>query len=198
MTSAYNVPEVERESTSGVRQISLLTQAFSKRRIFLFGEITEASVYGFTMQLMALMEESKAPINIYINSPGGEVGAGLAIYDLMQSCEAPLNVYCIGLAASMAAIILAGGRKGHRYILPHSTVMIHEPLITGGVGGSASTIKNTAESILQTRALLNGILARHTGKTQAEIDAATDHDNCMKAKEAIAFGLCDEIVTQIL
>ena len=148
--------------------------------------------------MLYLMEDEQTPIDIYVNSPGGEVNSGLAIYDLIQACKAPINMYCIGMAASMGALIFAGGRKGHRYILPHSKVMIHEPLIPNGVGGSASSIKSTADSILQTRELLNGILAKHTGKTLEEINKATDHDNFMTAEEAIVFGLCDKVTNRIL
>lgn len=197
MSTTYMMPSIERESVNGVQQISLITDLFTNRKIFLFGEIDEAMVYAFTMQLMSLMEDEQSEIDIYVNSPGGEVNAGLAIYDLIQSCKTPINMYCIGMAASMGALIFASGKKGHRFILPHSKVMIHEPLIPHGVGGSASSIKSTADSILQTRELLNGILAKHSGKTLEEINKATDHDNFMTAEEAIAFGLCDKIVKVI-
>lgn len=191
-------PAVERESVNGIQEVSLYTNAFTNRKIFLFGPIDEKTVYIFTAQMLYLMEDEQSPIDIYINSPGGEVNSGLAIYDLIQSCKAPVNMYCIGMAASMGALIFAGGRKGHRYILPHSQVMIHEPLIPNGVGGSASSIKSTADSILQTREMLNGILAKHSGKTLEEINKATDHDNFMTAEEAIKFGLCDKVVNRIL
>lgn len=194
----YKLPDIERESANGIQQISLITDAFTNRRLFVFGEIDQEMVFSFTMQMLALMEDKQSEINIYINSPGGEVNSGLAIYDLIQSCPAPVNMYCIGMAASMGALIFTSGQKGRRFILPHSKVMIHEPLILNGVGGSASSIKSTADSILQTRELLNGILAKHTGKTMEEINNATDHDNFMDAEEAIEFGLCDEIVTSIV
>ncbi len=197
MSTTYMMPSIERESANGIQQVSLITDLFTDRKVFLFGEIDETMVYAFTMQMMSLMEDEQSEIDIYVNSPGGEVNSGLAIYDLIQSCKAPVNMYCIGMAASMGALILASGRKGHRFILPHSKVMIHEPLIPHGVGGSASSIKSTADSILQTRELLNGILAKHAGKTLEEINKATDHDNFMTAEEAIAFGLCDKIVENI-
>lgn len=191
-------PAVERESVNGIQQISLYTNAFSNRKIFLFGTIDDNTVYMFTAQMLYLMEDEQSPINIYINSLGGEVNSGLAIYDLIQSCKAPVNMYCIGMAASMGALIFAGGRKGHRFILPHSQVMIHEPLIPNGVGGSASSIKSTAEAILKTRELLNGILAKHSGKSLEEINNATDYNNFMTAEEAIQFGLCDMVVERII
>lgn len=197
MSVAYGIPEVERESVSGVQQISLVTDLFTNRKVLLFGEIDEATVYAFAMQMMSLMEDEQSEIDIYVNSPGGEVNAGLAIYDLIQVCRAPINMYCIGMAASMGALIFSSGQKGRRYMLPHSKVMIHEPLIPHGIGGSASSIKNTADSILQTRELLNGILAKNSGKTIEEINKATEHDNFMTAEEAIRFGLCDHIVNRI-
>lgn len=190
-------PAVERESVNGIQEISLYTNAFTNRKVFLFGPIDEKTVYTFTAQMLYLMEDEQSPIDLYINSPGGEVNSGLAIYDLIQLCKAPINMYCIGMAASMGALIFAGGKKEHRFILPHSKVMIHEPLIPNGVGGSASSIKSTADSILQTRELLNGILAKHTGKTIEEINKATDHDNFMTAEEAIEFGLCDKVAVRI-
>ena len=197
MPEKKEMPSIERESVNGIQQVSLLTDAFSNRRMFIFGTIDQELVLSFTLQMLNLLEDDTSDINIYINSPGGEVNAGLAIYDLIQSCRVPVNMYCIGMAASMGAVIFAGGQKGRRFILPHSKVMIHEPLIPGGVGGSASSIKSTADSILKTRELLNGILAKHTGRTIDEINIATDHDNFMTAAEAIEFGLCDSIVTEI-
>ena len=115
------------------------------------------------------------------------------IYDLIQAAPFEVNLYCFGMAASMGAIILAGGKKGHRFILPHSKVMIHEPLIEGGMGGSATSIKKTSDSILETKDILNNILVKHTSKTLDEINEATSFDNYMNAEEAIKFGLCDEI-----
>ncbi len=147
--------------------------------------------------MLYLQQESNEPITIYINSPGGSVNAGLVIYDCIQSSEIEINIICAGMAASMAAIILAGGQKGHRFILPHSKVMIHEPLISHGVGGSATSIKNISDSIIETRELVNNILAKHTGKTLEEINKATSFDNYMNAKEAIEFGLCDEVAKNI-
>ncbi len=190
-------PYIERESVNGIQEVSLYTNAFSNRKLFLFGRIDDDKVYNFTAQMLYLMEDELSPIDIYINSLGGEVNSGLAIYDLIQLCKAPINMYCIGMVASMGALIFAGGQKGRRFILPHSQVMIHEPLIPGGVGGSASSIKSTADAILQTRTLLNGILAKHTGKTIKQIDKATNHDNFMSAEEAIKFGLCDAVVDNI-
>ena len=187
-------PSFEEETCYGVREISLKTRHFSHGKLFLTGEVTDEMSNNFVSELLYLAEKGDS-VDIYINSPGGSVNSGLVIYDVLQACaeKIEINMYCIGLAASMGAIILAGGQKGHRYILPHSKVMIHEPLISGGMGGSATSIKKTAESILETKEITNGILAKHTGKTIEEIDEATSFDNFMNAEEAVAFGICDEI-----
>lgn len=188
------IPSVEEETCSGVREIALRTKHFTHGKLFLLGEVTETMANNFVSELLYLVEKGN-PIDIYINSPGGSVNAGLVIYDVIQACleKIEINMYCIGMAASMGAVILAGGQKGHRFILPHSTIMIHEPLILGGVGGSATSIKRTSDSILETKQIINSILAKHTGKTIKAIDKATSYDNFMNAKEAVSFGICDEI-----
>lgn len=187
-------PAVEEETYGGVREVLLRTKHFTNGKLFLTGEITDDCANDFVSELIYLTEKGD-PVDIYINSPGGSVNAGLVIYDVLQACskKIEINLYCIGMAASMGAIILAGGPKGHRFILPHSKVMIHEPLISGGMGGSATSIKKTADSILETKAITNGILAEHTGKTIKEIDKATAFDNFMNAEEAVKFGIVDEI-----
>lgn len=190
-------PSIEVESAHGVREVSLDTRHLMNRRIFINGEINEDSANDFLSQMLYLEQESNDPITIYINSPGGSVNAGLVIYDCIQAAEVEINMICAGTAASMAAIILAGGQQGHRYILPHSKVMIHEPLLAGGVGGSATSIKNISDSILETREIVNGILSKHTGKTMKEINKATSFDNYMNAEEAIKFGLCDSITNKM-
>lgn len=188
------IPSVEEETFNGIREIALKTKHFTNGRLFLTGEVTEEMANDFVSELLFLVDKGE-PVDIYINSPGGSVNAGLVIYDVIQACleKIEINMYCIGMAASMGALILAGGKKGHRFILPHSKVMIHEPLISGGMGGSATSIKKTADSILETKALTNGILAKHTGKTLKEINKATSFDNFMNAEEAVKFGICDEI-----
>lgn len=192
------IPAVEEESCNGVNVVPLRTRHFSNGRLFLTGEVTEDRANDFVSQMLYLVEKGE-PVEIYINSPGGSVNAGLVIYDMIQACAEKIDIdlYCVGLAASMGAVILAGGKKGHRFILPHSKVMIHEPLIAGGMGGSATSIKKTADSILETKAVTNGILAKHTGKTMEEIDEATSFDNFMNAEEAVKFGICDKIRNMI-
>jgi len=191
------MPSVEVETASGVRELNLKTRELTNRNIYLMGEINDESANATVMQLLHLQDESDDEIRMYINSGGGEVISGMLIYDVMQSITVPLSVYCTGIAASMAAVLLAGGQKGRRYILPHSKTMIHEPLIAGGIGGSASSIQNTAESIMETKAMINGILAEHTGKDIAEINEATKFDNYMNAEKSVEFGLCDKIVTSL-
>ena len=191
------IPTIEVESANGTREVSLYTRHLMNRNLFLNGEINADMANFFVAQLLYLEETPDDPVNIYINSPGGEVNAGLMIYDAIQGSRLEINMICTGLAASMAAVLLAGGQHGSRYILRHSKVMIHEPLLANGVGGSATSIRKISESIIETRELVNGILAEHSGKTLEEINEATSFDNYMSAEEAIAFGLCDRITDSV-
>ena len=191
----YNwIPSIEVESANGTRSVALSTRHLMNRRIFITGTIDAELASNFISQLIYLEGESDEPVTVYINSPGGEVNAGLMIYDAVRNSSLEINMICTGIAASMAAVILAGGRRGRRFILKHSEVMIHEPLIANGVGGSATSIKNISESILQTRSIINGILAEHTGKDKSEVDEATSCDNYMDAEQAIEFGICDRVI----
>lgn len=186
------------KSSNGISVVPIESRLLSDRKLFIEGEITSASACDFVRALMLLVkEDAEKPIDIYINSPGGEVDAGLLIYDTIKGMKTELNLHCIGIAASMAAIILAGGKKGHRDILRHSRTMIHEPLISGGVSGSASSIKRTAESIMETKRISIELLAQDTGKTEEEVATAISFDNFMNADESIAFGICDRIKTSI-
>ncbi len=187
------IPMIEVESSHGTREIALNTHHLMNGIIFINGSIDRETANDFISQLLYLEENFDKPVNVYINSPGGEVNAGLAIYDAIQGSNLTINMICTGMSASMAAILLAGGQKGRRYILKHSKVMIHEPLLSDGVGGSATSIKNISESILATKDIVNGILAEHTGKTIDEINEATRFDNYMNAEEAIRFGICDAV-----
>lgn len=187
-------PSVEVQSHAGIREVNIYTKHLMNRRVFLTGTIEREMANDIVAQLMYLQDISDEPIHIYINSGGGEVNAGLFIYDVLQTMKVPVNIYCTGIAASMAAILLAGGQPGRRFILPHSQVMIHEPLISNGVEGSATSIRNISDSILETRAITNGILAKHTGKSLEEIDKSTAFDNYMNAQKAVEFGICDKIV----
>ncbi len=165
-----------------------------KRNLFLTGEVNDEMANRFVQELLFLEQTSTAPINIYINSPGGSVISGLVIYDAIQGSNLKINMICTGIAASMAAIILAGGQKGRRYILSHSKVMIHEPSMYGGTGGTATSIKHMADSILDTKQMVNELLAAHTGKTVEEIDKATSYDNYMNSRQSVEFGICDKVV----
>ncbi len=197
MSRVY-IPAIEVESVHGTREVALNTRHLMNRRLFINGDIDSDLANDFLSEFLFLEQESDDPVTIYVNSHGGEVNAGLMIYDIIQESKLKINVVCTGIAASMAAILVAGGQKDRRYILPHSKMMIHEPLIGGGVGGSATSIKNISESILKTREITNGILAKHTGKTIEEIDKATSFDNYMDAEQAIEFGLCDKTTKTII
>ncbi len=196
--SRLYTPAIEVESAHGTREVYLNTRHLMNRRIFINGEIDSDLANDFLSEFLYLEQESDEPVTIYVNSPGGEINAGFMIYDIIQESKLEINMICAGMAASMAALLVAGGQKGRRYILPHSKMMIHEPLIGGGVGGSATSIKNISESILKTREITNGILAKHTGKSLEEIDKATSYDNYMDASQAIEFGLCDKISETIM
>ena len=188
---------IQVESANGIREIALDTKLLEERCIFLTGEIDMDMANDFVRQLMYLDDEMEQPIDVYINSPGGDVLAGLLIYDIIQSASCPINIYCAGMAYSMAAIILASGEKGRRFILPHSKVMIHEPLIDGAVGGSATSIKNISESILETKKLIVDILVKHTGRSEEEVERALIYDNFMTSEKAVEFGICDEVVNKL-
>lgn len=191
------IPSIEVESAHGTREVSLRTRHLMNRNVFLTGEIDSDTANSFISQFLYLEQESSQPVTLYINSPGGEVNAGLAIYDVIQGSKLKINMVCTGIAASMGAVLFAGGQKGRRSILKHSKVMIHEPLISNGLGGSATSIKNISDSILETREIINGILSKHTGKSIDEINDATSYDHYMNAEEAVAFGICDQIIEKI-
>lgn len=185
---------VLREGADGLKEISSGAEALSKGLIRLSGEVNSFMADAFTEKLIyAENNPDIATINIIINSPGGSVPDGLAIYDQIQDVKKPLNVICTASAYSMGAILLCGGPAGHRYILPHSKVMIHEPLIPQ-TGGNCTAIVKTAESIKQTKQDLIDILAKHTGKTVEEITEAISYDHFLTAEESIEFGLCDKIL----
>ena len=182
------------ENSRGTYLHPLESQAFENGDLHILGDINDGHAQG-TIMLMREAARKKKKLRLFINSPGGSVTAGLAMLDAMTAYPYELSVFCTGLAASMGAVLLAGGRVGHRYILPHSKVMIHEPLIAGGLGGSATSIQRTAESIIETKKVLNSLLAKFTGRTVEEIDKCTAFDNFFNAEEAIEFGLCDKIAT---
>jgi ATP-dependent Clp protease, protease subunit len=175
------------------RQMTLGDLLLENRVIFLQGEIYDGNANELVMKLLYLQSENRRKdIHFYINSPGGSVTATLAIYDTMQMITCPVATYCVGLAASGGAVLLAGGEKSKRFALQHSKVMIHQP--HGGVGGQVSDIEIQANEILRTRVALNEILASHSGKTVEEIAKACDRDYYMTSEEAKAFGIVDDIL----
>lgn len=177
------------------RQMTLGDLLLENRIVFLQGEIYAGNANELVMKLLYLQSENRRKdIHFYINSPGGEVRATLAIYDTMQMLSCPIATYCVGEAASGAAVLLAGGTAGKRYCLPNSTVMVHQP--HGGVRGQVSDIEIQANEILRLRTQLNDILAKHTGKSAEQIALDTDRDYFLTALEAKAYGIVDEILTK--
>ena len=187
------IPMVVEQTGRGERAYDIYSRLLKDRIIFLGSAIDDNVANSIVAQLLFLdAEDSEKDISLYINSPGGSVSAGLAIYDTMQFIKAPVSTICIGIAASMGAFLLAAGQKGKRFALPNSEILIHQPL--GGVQGQASDIKIHAEHILKTRDRLNKILAERTGQTLKKIEKDTDRDNIMDAMEAKAYGLIDDVV----
>jgi ATP-dependent Clp protease protease subunit len=177
------------------RQMTLGDLLLENRVIFLQGEIYDGNANELVMKLLYLQSENRRKdIHFYINSPGGSVTSTLAIYDTMQMISPPVATYCVGLAASGGAVLLAGGAKGKRFALQHAKVMIHQP--HGGVGGQVSDIEIQANEIIKTRHALNEILANHTGRSHEEIAKACDRDYYMTALEAKGFGIVDDILTK--
>jgi ATP-dependent Clp protease, protease subunit len=177
------------------RQMTLGDLLLENRIILLQGEIHDGNANELVMKLLYLQSENRRkPIHFYINSPGGSVSATLAIYDTMQICTCPVATYCVGLAASGGAVLLAGGTHGKRYALPHAKVMIHQPY--GQVGGQVSDIEIQAEEIIKTREVLNVILAQHTGQPLERIAKDTNRDYYMTSGESKAYGVVDDILTR--
>ena len=188
------VPYVIEQTSRGERSYDIYSRLLKDRIIFLDGEVNDASASVIVAQLLFLeAEDPGKDINLYINSPGGYVKAGLAIYDTMQYIKCDVSTICIGMAASMGSFLLSGGKKGKRLALPNAEIMIHQP--SGGAQGQASEIQIAAEHILKTRRKLNEILAANTGQTLETIARDTDRDNFMSAEEAKAYGLIDEVIT---
>ncbi len=187
------VPMVVEKSASGERAFDIYSRLLKERIIFLSGGVDDHMASLIIAQLLFLnAEDPKADISLYINSPGGLVSAGLAIVDTMQHIKADVSTICVGMAASMGAVILSSGKKGKRFILPHAEVMIHQPL--GGAQGQASDIEISAKHIIQTRKILNEMLAKNTGQKLSVVEKDTDRDFFMSAKEALKYGIVDKII----
>jgi len=189
------IPTVIEKTHLGERAYDIYSRLLKDRIIFLGSPINDAVANTIIAQLLFLESESPSKdITLYIHSPGGHVTAGLAIYDTIQHIKPDVSIVCIGMAASMGAILLAGGTKGKRFALPNAEVMIHQPL--GGIEGQASDIFIHAQHILKTKQRLNDILAKHTGQPLKTIEKDTDRDNFMTAEEALKYGLIDKIVSK--
>ena len=190
------MPEIIRESANGIRLIPIQDEMLQRREIECIGDITQNSVYGLILQLRHLQHEDPgAEITIYINSPGGEVQSGLALYDVMQAVSCPIRTVCVGRAASMAALLFIAGDR--REMLTHARVMIHDPLIAGGIGGSALTVDAVAKDLMKTRQTSAEIIAKHSGHSIDEVYEMTAKDTYFDADEAVAWGLADRIITTI-
>ena len=189
------VPIVVEQSNRGERSYDIYSRLLKDRIVFVTGEIDDTMANLVIAQLLFLeSEDPDKDIHLYINSPGGSVSAGLAIYDTKQYIKPDVSTICMGMAASMASVLLAAGAPGKRFALPYSRVMIHQPL--GGVQGQASEIEITAREILRIRDEMNGILASHTGQNKEKIAQDTDRDNYMSSQEAKEYGLIDEVVSR--
>jgi len=190
------IPQVIEETGRGERAYDIYSRLLKDRIVFLGGDIEDYRANLIIAQLLFLQNENaEADISIYINSPGGIITSGMAVYDTMQFVGCNVRTYCIGQASSMAAVLLAAGTKGKRYVLPNSRVLIHQPM--GGARGSATDIGIQAEEILRMRERLNEILAEHTGQTVEKIAQDVDRDRFMSAEQAVEYGLADEIIKSL-
>jgi len=191
----YMVPYVVEQTGKGERTYDIYSRLLLDRIVFISGEVTDDMANAVVAQLLFLQsQDAGKQINVYVNSPGGSVTAGLAIYDTMQFVSCPVATYCIGQAASMGAVLLAAGTKGLRHALPNARIMIHQPW--GGAEGKASDIEITAREILRLKERLNEILAHHSGKKIDDVVKDTDRDHFMSAEEALDWGLVDKVVSQ--
>lgn len=192
------IPYVIEQTGRGERSYDIYSRLLSDRIIFLGEEVSDNSA-GIVIAQMLFLEaqDPEKDIQLYINSPGGSISAGLAIYDTMQFVKCDVSTICLGMAASFGAFLLAGGTKGKRMALPNAEIMIHQPAISGnGVKGQATDIKIVSDHILQSKKRLNRILAENTGKSIDEIETATERDHYLSAEEALSFGLIDKVITE--
>ena len=193
---SYYIPTIIRETSEGTARIPVADMMFQRREIWISGEINSELADAVISQILHLdAEDPAAEITLYIDSPGGSVAAGLSIYDVMQAVTADIHTVCVGTAASMAAVLFAAGDR--REILRHGEVMIHDPLVSGGISGSALAIQDKSDRLMAKRKVLSGILAQHTGKTLRQIYKVTGKDTYFGAEEAVAFGLADSIVEKM-
>jgi len=193
MAKSYMIPYVVEQTGKGERTYDIYSRLLLDRIVFISGEVADEMANAICAQLLFLQaQDAKKEISIYVNSPGGSVTAGLAIYDTMQFVKCPIATYCIGQAASMGAVLLSAGTKGRRFALPNARIMVHQP--SGGAEGKATDIEITAKEILRLKDVLNGILAKHSGKKFEDVVRDTERDYFMSAEEAKAWGLVDEVL----
>ena len=193
MASSYMIPYVVEQTGKGERTYDIYSRLLLDRIVFISGEVNDDMANAICAQLLFLQsQDPKKEISVYVNSPGGSVTAGLAIYDTMQFVKCPIATYCLGQAASMGAVLLSAGAKGRRFSLPNARIMVHQP--SGGAEGKATDIEITAKEILRLKDVLNGILAKHSGKKFADVVKDTERDYFMSAEEAKAWGLIDEVL----
>ena len=191
----YLVPTVIEQSGRGERAFDIYSRLLKERIVFLVGPVTDESANLVVAQLLFLESENPdKDIFFYINSPGGSVTAGMSIYDTMNFIKPNVSTLCLGQAASMGAFLLSAGEKGKRFALPNSRIMIHQPLISGGLGGQASDIEIHARELLKIKEILNRLMAKHCGRDLADLERDTDRDNFMSAEEAKEYGLIDQIL----
>ncbi|WP_304668181.1 ATP-dependent Clp endopeptidase proteolytic subunit ClpP [Neisseria polysaccharea] len=191
----YLVPTVIEQSGRGERAFDIYSRLLKERIVFLVGPVTDESANLVVAQLLFLESENPdKDIFFYINSPGGSVTAGMSIYDTMNFIKPDVSTLCLGQAASMGAFLLSAGEKGKRFALPNSRIMIHQPLISGGLGGQASDIEIHARELLKIKEKLNRLMAKHCGRDLADLERDTDRDNFMSAEEAKEYGLIDQVL----
>ena len=189
------VPYVIEQTSRGERSYDIYSRLLKDRIIFLGEEVNDVSAGLIVSQLLFLeAEDPGKDIQLYINSPGGSVTAGMAIYDTMQYIKCDVSTICLGMAASMGAFLLAGGAKGKRFALPNSEIMIHQPLISGGLSGQCTDIKIQSAHLVRTRQKMNEMLAANTGKPLEQVQIDTERDNYMSAQEALEYGLIDKVI----
>ena len=192
----YNAPRVIRETRQGIEYIPMTDLMLQRREVWLNGEIDSSMADAVISQILYLdAEQPGKEITLYVDSDGGSVSAGLAIYDVMQAVQSSIRTVCIGMAASMAAVIFSAGNR--REILRHGEVMIHDPLVSGGISGSALTVQDKSQRLMQLRKILCGILAQHTGKTLKQIYTMTAKDTYFAAEDAVKYGLADTVVEKL-
>ena len=193
---SYYIPAIIQETSEGTARIPIADMMFQRREVWLTGEINSEVADAVISQILHLdAEDPDAEITLYIDSPGGSVTAGLSIYDVMQAVSADIHTVCIGTAASMAAVLFASGDR--REILRHGEVMVHDPLVSGGISGSALAVQDKSDRLMAKRKVLCGILAQHTGKTLKQIYKVTAKDTYFGAEEAVAFGLADAVIEKL-